>query len=364
MNFDDIKTLQSRQTDLDVPFIITKRRQIRNYYSVNDFIAIPVENTASFFNRDVDLPLKKNDGTEIGYLFFTKHEIVQNIFSLSEPKYVCLLNDILDSKIFENKIIYTFQSDYVIIYRDYIVEYLDHYMTSAPLWGFFNHKYPSLVINPPLKKVLTEIQVGSFTKFSKEYYFEASVRGIKNSLAFERFLKYYHLLELNFDFDVIDRIKNLDIIADSKSISKLLNEYEKPDIERLKYLFTTYCTNTNAIIDKMNAVSGFLGTAKEIFYDFGKDSNPLKEFSKFNAVVIKADGFSLTNCKTAKINNANNADEHKKFIGNLCTYWIYRVRNSIAHNKVGEYIMSYKDERFLVEFAEPLLLEFLKQMFK
>lgn len=363
MIFEDIIELQRRQAELSLPFAITRRRAIRNYYSVNDFVAIPVENCASFYNRTVDLPIKKANGTEIGYLFFTKGEAVPNIFALSEPKFVCFLKDISGLNVIEDAMIHTFQVDYLIIYREYLIEYIDTFMKAAPIWGFFNHGYPTLIINPPTTRVLTEIYVELLPKFSKEYYFEASVRGIKHSLAFERYLKYYHLLELNFDFDVIERIKRLDVVADSKSISMLLNEYKKEDIERLKYLFHTYCIDVNPIIERMLAITSFLPIAREIFYDFGKDSNPLKEVAKFNNVVGRGGGFTMVNCRAVGIQQASSVDEHRKFIGTLCAYWIYRIRNSIAHNKVGEYIMSHRDEPFVVQFGEPLLRECLRQLF-
>lgn len=57
-------------------------------------------------------------------------------------------------------------------------------------------------------------------------------------------------------------------------------------------------------------------------------------------------------------------DKHSEFILRIVSYWIYRVRCSIAHNKIGEYLLSWEDEEFLVKFAEPLLLEVLKQFYK
>ncbi len=82
--------------------------------------------------------------------------------------------------------------------------------------------------------------------------------------AFERFLKYYHLLELNFDY-VVDRIQKLNIVTDSMQISSLLNEYKKDDLERLKYLAATYCKNITPLTEKMNFILPYLPIAKEIF---------------------------------------------------------------------------------------------------
>lgn len=364
MNYTEIKQLQVDQTTLSVPFLITKRREQKGYISINDLVAIKVENIASYYDRSIDLPIKRPDGVEIGYLYFIKDLEVTNIHILPEPKYVCFLIDISNRITFDSGAPHKITSDYLVVYRAYLNEYIDDYFHCAPIWGQFNHSYPTVTVMPPLSKPITEIKTVSLPKFTKEKLFEASIRGIKQSLPFERFLKYYHLLELNFDSDVIERIQKLNIDTDSESISILLNEYKREDIERLKYLFQTYCRNTTGIIEKMKSLSGFLPIAKKIFYDFGKESNPLKDHLKFSAVVVKVDSFNLVNCKAEKINNASNAVDHEKFIRNLCAYWIYRVRNSIAHNKIGEYRMTQSDESFIIDFAEPLLLELLSQIYK
>ena len=55
---------------------------------------------------------------------------------------------------------------------------------------------------------------------------------------------------------------------------------------------------------------------------------------------------------------------YNNLIPKVCSYWIYRIRSSIAHNKFGEYIMDNDDEDFIVNFAEPLLKEMVLQSFK
>ena len=54
---------------------------------------------------------------------------------------------------------------------------------------------------------------------------------------------------------------------------------------------------------------------------------------------------------------------NRMLIINIATYWIYRVRSSIAHSRIGEYVMSTSDEEFVVEIAEPLLRSVLVQVF-
>jgi len=57
-------------------------------------------------------------------------------------------------------------------------------------------------------------------------------------------------------------------------------------------------------------------------------------------------------------------DEYSQKICEISAYWVYRIRCSIAHNKIGEYILNYKDEEFLVNCAEPFLKEIVFQFHK
>lgn len=365
MNLEAIIELQRKQRRGEtefLPFSISRRRMARGYLSINGYVAIPVENCATILDRSSDIPIHENN-IEIGYLCFTKGKLVDNLGALTELYFSCYLNEITSEA--DLHTIYEFKNDYVIVYINHINNYVHSYLTSAPLWGYFNHKYSDLNISPPRTKSFPHLSAKSCPKFTEDHYHEASVRGIKQSLGFERFLKYYHLLELNFDYDVIKRIKALNISTDSKYIGSILNEYQRGDLERLRYLFFTYCTDINSIVNRLNEISSHLLVADDIFYEFGKkDPNPLRDKSQMHTLAGHADGFNLARCKVVKVPNVTTIANHNVFIGNLCTYWIYRIRCSIAHNKVGEYLMSHTDEKFVVEFGEPLLLEFLKQVFK
>lgn len=335
---------------------------LKGYLYINNVIPLPVENTASLHNRSSDLPIHNDAGVEIGYLCFTKNKTVTNIFSLSEYHFISYLSEIPDET--HLSLEYTLKYDYAIIYNTYIDEYLTHYYQSAPLWGYFNHRFPNISITSGTIIAHTQLQAIKQSKFCEDFYFEASVRGIVQSLAFERFLKYYHLLELNFDYDVIKRMKKLSIATDAIMIGTLLNEYKKNDLDRLEYLFNSYCVDLTKIVTRLNSIKNFMPLAENIFFEYGKDKNPLEDKGKFQAVATSADGFTLARCRAVKVPNVNSPHAHNKFICKLTMYWIYRIRCSIAHNKVGEYLMTHKDERFVAEFGEPLLLEVLKQTFK
>ena len=105
----------------------------------------------------------------------------------------------------------------------------------------------------------------------------------------------------------------------------------------------------------MGSRSPFLGSKKkkcEPGYN-ALISNKL-DFSKQNLI----DNNLISN----KANRSN--EEYSKLIIDIAVYWIYRIRCSIAHNRIGEYVMSIDDEEFVVNVVEPLLKEVLIQLFK
>jgi hypothetical protein len=54
----------------------------------------------------------------------------------------------------------------------------------------------------------------------------------------------------------------------------------------------------------------------------------------------------------------------ESFVSSVAAYWIYRVRSSIAHSRVGEFLFLEADEQFITDFAEPLLLDVVMQVFE
>ncbi|MBK7129689.1 MAG: hypothetical protein IPH66_10055 [Crocinitomicaceae bacterium] len=99
-----------------------------------------------------------------------------------------------------------------------------------------------------------------------------------------------------------------------------------------------------------------------MFIHFGKSKSDihLTNLIKFQSVVSSG-SFSQANLQAIKVPATS---DYNKFIINVTAYWIYRIRCSIAHNKIGEYHLSWNDENFIVDFGEPLLKEVLIQFFK
>jgi len=157
---------------------------------------------------------------------------------------------------------------------------------------------------------------------------------------FDRFLKHYHQLELLVDWYIVQRMTRLP--PNLNGLNKLMSSYAATDLEKIKSLLNEFCENHQDIKLALDAVSHHWDVATEVFQDFGKDKNPYKEISQWAAV--KVNGVTIGQATT------------------VAAYWLFRVRCSIAHHRAGEYLMKESDQDFVVEFAEPLLLEVIRQV--
>lgn len=355
MNYNQLIELQNETDYLDGVDI----KQIASDILINGFIAFPIIISSSY-NRSINIIAKYKGGRQIGFIRLLKGLHFENINSLPDLDKYCLFND-CERKSFES-LQHTFEFDYLVIEKKYYNTYVKEYKDSSPAWGSFFHrdKIPSS-IGFTQKSASDTIILEKGIKFSNAVYHEVFYLAVVEPNPFNRFLKLYHLLELQFDIHTAEKIKGLlDTGNEEKQIGKLLRDYSREDIERLKSLIQIKCADIEALVIFINNVKSFRFIAEEIFYDFGKQSNPLKSQKSFNEILDHPDQFEIE-VVTQKVGNSLN---YKNFICNLIAYWIYRIRSSIAHNKLGEYVMTSSDEKFIVEFAEPLLKEVVKQSFK
>jgi hypothetical protein len=173
------------------------------------------------------------------------------------------------------------------------------------------------------------------------------------------------LLELIYDWDFINRLRELD--DNLTDLGMWLKKYStRDDIDRLNLIFKARYEEGKLDIEVIShsldkILPNYLNEAKKIFFEFGKSSNPYKDnlidFEDF----MRGGGFTSNISSLGQRFSGNKCDE---FIISITAYWIYRVRCCIAHNKIGEYVMAHSDEEFVARFAEPLLRTILLQVFK
>jgi hypothetical protein len=330
--------------------------EVLGYACIDDKIALPI--TTSFsFDRNNTIDIKYESGTNIGEIKFLKDRKVEDIEGLPNDEKICFYIDYDQEYIVDQS--HTFKFDYIILRKRYFNKYKSSYKKTSSIWGSFFHidDKPNIIFDK--KKTTNSLSVSSNLKIRNSIYKDNLFLSINEPNPFNRFLKLYHLLELQFDMHTAQKIKALVEEGNKeKEISGKLKEYTREEINRLISIIRERCIDLVSLTNTMNTIEPFKEKAIKIFYQYGKESNPLRRTNDFRAIIDEEGKFGNQAFVESQGHNYN------IIIPKICAYWIYRVRSSIAHNKFGEYIMDKNDEEFIVEFAEPLLKEVVTQCFK
>lgn len=324
-------------------------------YSVNGKIAIEIKSISTKYNKEDDIEIKNQEDVFMGLLCFKENINYKPINQLTEWQLTAFYKGINNQNLSE-----PISYDYLIIDENLYSDYINEYKESAPIWGGFSHED---IVEKPYNKVIDNIVAVKGIKYPTITHKNNAIWAINQIYVFERFLKLYHMLELVFYYDWVQGIKNLN---DNTlfEVEKFVM-FNKEEISQLNSIITKRCRNIETVVNHMNKYSDFKETCNKIFFEYGKTSNPIKEkqIDKFNTLIESKD-FGFDNYKD-KMGNVNyNQDNYKNDIVKLVSYWIYRVRCSIAHNKIGEYILTHRDEQFMVEFIEPLIVSLVSECFR
>ncbi|WP_333617417.1 hypothetical protein [Mixta calida] len=351
---------------------VLKYQSINNeFHCFNDYVLIPVKaiEKSIKINLADDIEIFSPQRALIGYLCPLAYPENEHVISrLNEKRLFAFFADSVNHSQQSDK--HSFSNHYVAIELSSF-PYYQTVMDTSEYWGGYTHKS----LSPTNSRVVNEIEIHQGIKIPSVNHKESIVLAVHSSSSFERFLKYYHQIELLFDSLFISRLKNINStdLKDYALIIKEFNHGKKNELDTFKYILKKYIVNYDEIIEKMKLVQNHLNIANDMFFLLGKDTNPLKSNDEWNVLIYLLTTNSLdlassskiqqTNGSTAKLINKNSQDAFNDFIVNLCSYWIYRMRCCIAHNKIGEYIFSYNDEKFISEFGEHLLLEIIKEIF-
>ena len=144
---------------------------------------------------------------------------------------------------------------------------------------------------------------------------------------------------------------------------KVLSDFGSSELDRLKGIIKDCCQNMEGVARTFLFSNAFPEQRHDMFRLFGKSGDPLKEDKKWNLVIssIEAGEVDFESFKSRKITKTQ--EEYDKLIVEISAYWIYRVRSSIAHSRVGEYLLNDSNAAFVSSFAEPLLMEVVRQIF-
>ncbi len=371
------------QSELDFQFPKFEATTKDTYFFVGGYVVFPVMVNVSYQSwemvGDSYLPaainVKLPNNVIIGHIYFSNNEQTMSSVDMSTPKMCAYLVDV-NTNIFDMLWLnYSLSKDYLVIEEQFYEEYLSYKKTSI-LWSGFYHE-DDKVVNEPLPQAKTEITCLPNLELPTNFHHDNAQRAIAQPYAFERFLKNYHLLELLFDYKVIQDIA--DNRHDIKVAGSILHKSykENEELDRLQYVLAN-CSDANKLIEKLNNITHFQDLAVSIFFQYGKKGNPFSTQDRFNEILLnptlfQESSFYVLKNNIPEINNKtglpklkHQKEDHKTYILEVTAYWIYRIRSSIAHSKIGEFLLSSNEpahERFMIEFAEPLLQEVLIQCF-
>ncbi|NWC58872.1 hypothetical protein [Pseudomonas veronii] len=333
---------------------------------VNSLITQKVHPTNKHIAEDLiyDIPIILN-GQEIGILCLMTQipSEPETLASLTDAQYAAYIS-MIDATALSSGAWPSFPYDCVVIQEQHFASYKRN-LKSSPLWGGFIHLGESQEIaNQKIGSKSLEIEIHENCVARTTRHQDCLELAARAAHSTERFLHLYHYLELDYDYEVVKGIKAINENDPQKlwDILKLSRE----DIDRIQHILREY-DNLPKLESLLTTLRYHENAAIRIFYDYGKDSNPLKDATAFREQFILSaciNRTELDNIKKAKSLSDNfcaTEDSYQTKIIKLVCYWIYRFRCSIAHNKLGEYYLNQSDDmHFLVDFAEPLLVEMVR----
>lgn len=325
-----------------------------DFLCVGSLCVLPIFRTSQTLSRKQDLELEDENGLTFATICLTAGMQVDDPDALTAWQYVAFLADCLvdDLEIDGN---YTFKSDYVVVDRNRLNEYVSDYRDGAPIWGGFSHE-PfefSSWVRPD-----SPIRAYSGLAAPTNHHVEAFHRYLSANNSFDRFLRLYHSIELLFDYVIFKKVQALG--DNLVGYGDLMKETGRSELERLTTIAGEYCQNPNEIAHALNGASLHEATCRAIFQGYSKGGDPLKEdnFDKF-WLLVAGNSVSIINLTNSKLPTNQGAE---KLLIKVASYWVYRIRCSIAHNRVGEFMLADEHDEFVGEFGVSLLQSIVRQI--
>ena len=320
---------------------------------IKDKIPLPVVRDCSWKNG-TDYEIQDENGTIIGVLSNTSGIDTVDLRLLSEWQLAAYL---LERELNEFDQPGKFQYDYAVISFQHFSNYQLNMRKTSAIWGMFSHRDNAPA--PRVTRSLSLLTAVGGMHVPTSYHAASLERAVKASHPFERYLKYYHELELLFDWIIVKKIQAL--CSDITGIAKLISSYQSGDLVRLKKLITDYSGDGQQTHRLLALAVAHKPTAFKIFQDYSKDGNPLAKEPRWDNMLNNlSSSYSPSHASSNGLGQAK--DTYDKLILETAAYWVFRVRCCIAHHRIGEYLLTEHDEEFVVEFAEPLLLGVLRSI--
>lgn len=333
-------------------------RMAGEYLVVSGHVAMPLDGVAWSLDRLSDILIKDELDAPLAVLCAVSERDPKPIYELTKYQYTALLADAPDPAALQGAA--RFSRDYLVIEEHALAGYLEHYATGSALWGGFHHgKSPAESYGD-----ISEIKARRSLVAPTPHHLNSFRLVTKAASPREQYLRIYHTIELLFDYVTYRRfVKAGD---DLVGFGKIMSAHQRSELERLKSIIKDFCSDLETVARLMTKLEPFLDRAEEMFQIHTKEGNPLapdrngddKKWTAFRAVVKAGtvDRVEFSN----KVAKGENFDE---FICKLAAYQIYRIRSSIAHSRIGEYLLSTEDDKMIASFGLPLLTEVATQIF-
>lgn len=329
-------------------------RLVGGCLAVSGRVVMPLDGVAWSLDRTNDVEILDEFGTQLGTLCLASRRPPKPLQELTRYEYVAVLADASGPEALLAPVLPS--RDYAVIEEAEFGRYVAHYLKGSALWGGFNHgTVPpsgsgSVTAIRARREVLapTPHHVGSFRLLTR-------ATGPR-----DQFLRTYHALELLFDYVTYRRfVKAGDDLVD---FGRIMSAYQRAELARLKGLVHDFCQDFDAVAGLMEKLEPHLSRAEEMFQVHGKDGNPLAEgrWTTFRGL-LEAGSVGRAALLSAKL--AKNDTAFVELMAGIAAYQIYRMRSSIAHSRIGEYLLTDADDTMIADFGLPLLQEVAVQVF-
>jgi hypothetical protein len=322
-----------------------------------EFVVDGIHSLNSDFYSDSDVEIRGLTDELIGILCLKDMENDQGIDEMTPFRYMSYLFDcdsLFDISAYSS---YKFKKSYVLIEKSKYDDYLENYKDGSAIWGGFIHDVGREVRKFEYPQVLS---IKHKMSIPIELQRQKLQSAVQSSTVFDRFLKKYQLLELLYDYNCVLKLRMERSSLDT--FQSIMSSYSKSELPALKSLVKDYVVSAMPYFNILENSESYKDTVKLIFQSHSKEGNPVKSEDNFNHFwyLIKEGGLAgdvvdvklFAKTLHGKYKNIQTRDE---FILELVCYWIYRIRCSIAHTKLGEYIFKPEDDEFLINVGEPLV---------
>lgn len=328
---------------------------LQGYLVVSGRVVMPVDGVSWTLDRSEDLPIFDEQGAQLGVLCLVAGRDSTEASELTRWQYTALLADAAAPEAATGEV--QFSRHYAVIDEPEFERYRQSYANGAPLWGGFHHGTSSPGYQGQIASLTALPGIEAPTlHHARSFRLITLATGPR-----EQFLRTYHTLELLFDYVTFRKLVAAG--EDLQGFGRIMSSYHRGELDRLKSIVSDFCSGTERIAERLRLLVPHRTRAEEMFQIHGKDGNPLKDDAKWNnfLTILEAGSLDAIGAKKEKLIGSESG--FAEFISGIAAYQIYRIRSSIAHSRIGEFLLTDDDDQFIADFGLPLVSEVASQVF-